>query len=63
MVISLMSSCSAARASTVQCAEIKSSLSHQASFERQAFDARLCLYNASPLPLTDVKVELRFLDT
>ena len=61
-VISLMSSCSAARAAEAQCAEIKFSLSQQASFERQAFDARLTLHNASPLPLTDVKVELRFLD-
>ncbi|WP_241625083.1 SdrD B-like domain-containing protein [Rosenbergiella epipactidis] len=58
-----MSSCSAARATAAQCAEIKFSLSQQASFERQAFDARLTLHNASPLPLTDVKVELRFLDT
>ncbi|WKX27332.1 hypothetical protein [Tatumella ptyseos] len=58
-----MSLCSAARAATAQCAEIKFSLSLQASFERQACDARLTLHNASPLPLTDVKVELRFLDT
>ncbi|MBT0729767.1 SdrD B-like domain-containing protein [Rosenbergiella nectarea] len=63
IVISLMSSCSAARATEAQCAEIKFSLSQQAAFERQAFDARLTLHNASPLPLTDVKVELRFLDT
>ncbi|WP_241595310.1 SdrD B-like domain-containing protein [Rosenbergiella epipactidis] len=63
VVISLMSFCSVARATEAQCAEIRFSLSQQASFERQAFDARLTLHNASPLPLTDVKVDLQFLDS
>ena len=60
-VYSLASSYSA-QAADAQCAEITFSLSQQASFERQAFDARLTLHNASPLPLTDIDVELQFLD-